>query len=89
VSDWRGYDAIADRYDRMWSTRFEAVARRIWTLLPVRIGADVLDIGAGTGIVLKVLTEMNPKVGTIVMVRSFGGDARASKVAGARIPCMH
>jgi ubiquinone/menaquinone biosynthesis C-methylase UbiE len=51
MSDWRSYDEIAERYDRVWSARFEAVARHIWSLMPPRASDKVLDIGTGTGIV--------------------------------------
>lgn len=51
MSDWRSYDEIAERYDRVWSARFEAVARRIWALMPPRATDRVLDIGTGTGVV--------------------------------------
>jgi ubiquinone/menaquinone biosynthesis C-methylase UbiE len=66
TSEWQGYDAIAERYDRVWSTRFESVARRIWTLIPVRFGAAVLDLGCGTGIVTRILTELNRQPRLIV-----------------------
>lgn len=49
--DWRSYDAIADRYDRVWFGRFDPVARHIWALMPARAGETLLDIGTGTGIV--------------------------------------
>lgn len=49
--DWRSYDEIADRYDRVWFDRFEPVARHIWALMPPRAGDTLLDIGTGTGIV--------------------------------------
>jgi len=58
VSDWRSYDEIAERYDRVWSARFEAVARHIWALVPHRAGDKVLDIGTGTGIVPMALGEV-------------------------------
>src|SRR5213594_1705023 len=66
ASDWRSYDGIAERYDRVWSVRFETVARRIWTLLNPRIGVNVLDIGTGTGIILKILKESSPQPHLIV-----------------------
>ena len=51
MSDWRSYDEIAERYDRVWSARFEAVARHIWALMSPRASDKLLDIGTGTGIV--------------------------------------
>jgi ubiquinone/menaquinone biosynthesis C-methylase UbiE len=57
---------IAERYDTVWSARFEAVARQIGVLVPARIGDKVLHIGTGTGIVARILTEVAPKVGLMV-----------------------
>lgn len=66
MGDWRSYDGIADRYDRVWSARFKAVARRICALVPPRAGDRVLDIGTGTGIVARTLSECAQKPGLIV-----------------------
>lgn len=58
MSDWRSYDGIARRYDRVWSPRFEAVARHLWALAPPRASDNVLDIGTGTGIVPATLGQV-------------------------------
>ncbi len=58
MSDWRSYDEIAERYDPVWSARFEAVARHIWALMPPRASDNVLDIGTGTGIVPATLGKV-------------------------------
>ena len=65
VGDWRSYDEIAERYDRVWSARFEAVARHIRTLTPLRAGDRVLDIGTGSGIVPMMLSEVAPTEGRL------------------------
>ncbi|HET7842364.1 MAG TPA: methyltransferase domain-containing protein [Terriglobia bacterium] len=57
MSDWRSYDAIADDFDRIWSARFTAVARRMAELAAPRAGDAVLDIGTGTGILAAALAE--------------------------------
>jgi ubiquinone/menaquinone biosynthesis C-methylase UbiE len=80
VGDWRSYDDIAERYDRAWSARFEAVARQIWVLVPPHAGDKVLDIGTGTGIVPRTLAEVAPGAGlTVGCDRSRGMLLRARK----------
>lgn len=58
MADWRSYGEIAERYDRVWSARFEVVARHIWALIPPNDGDKVLDVGTGTGIVPRTLSEV-------------------------------
>jgi len=87
VSDWRSYDEIAERYDRVWSARFEAVARHIWALVPHRAGDKVLDIGTGTGIVPMTVGEVAQASGLVVGCDPSAGmllRARA-RVAGLRV----
>ncbi len=79
VSDWRSYDEIAERYDRVWSARFEAVARHIWALVPPRASDNVLDIGTGTGIVPMTLGEVTQASGLAV-----GCDRSAGMLLRAR-----
>lgn len=79
AGDWRSYDDIAERYDQVWSARFEAVARRIWALIPPNAGDKVLDIGSGTGIVPRTLSELTQGAGLIV-----GCDRSAGMLQRAR-----
>ncbi len=86
MTDWRSYDAIAERYDQAWSATFEAVARRIWGLIPPNGGRRVLDIGTGTGIVLRTLSVVSPADRLMVGCdRSVGMVQRAARLAGVRI----
>lgn len=87
MADWRSYDGIAERYDRVWSARFEPVARHIWALMPSRAGDKVLDIGTGTGIVPRILFELAPEPGLVVgSDRSAGMLLRArAQVVGLRV----
>lgn len=79
AGDWRSYDEIADRYDQVWSMRFEAVARHMWALMPPRTGDNLLDIGTGTGIVARTLHDIGQEPGVIV-----GSDRSVRMLARAR-----
>jgi ubiquinone/menaquinone biosynthesis C-methylase UbiE len=79
VGDWRSYDDIAERYDPVWSARFEAVARQIWALAPPHTDDKVLDIGTGTGIVPRALAEKATRAGLTV-----GCDRSAAMLRRAR-----
>lgn len=87
VGDWRSYDKIAEPYDRVWSLRFEVVARRIWALISPKPNDRVLDIGTGTGIVLGVLSEVAEAAHfTVGCDRSAGMLRRArTRVPGRRV----
>ena len=87
MGDWRSYAEIAERYDRVWSARFQAVARHIWALMPPRAGDRKLDIGTGTGIVPRALAEVAQAPGLMVGCDRSAGmllQARA-QVAGLRV----
>jgi demethylmenaquinone methyltransferase/2-methoxy-6-polyprenyl-1,4-benzoquinol methylase len=58
VRDWRSYDEIAERYDPVWSARFETVARHIWARVPTSASDKLLDIGTGTGVVPRIRLEV-------------------------------
>ncbi len=55
MTDWASYDNVAARYDDVWGSRFEAVARLVCGHVSLTRGSCVLDIGTGTGIVLQAL----------------------------------
>lgn len=57
MSDWRSYDGIADRYDHVASSRFRAVALKMWGRLRPSAGARLLDVGTGTGVVPRAASE--------------------------------
>jgi len=57
VTEWSSYDNIAGRYDDVWGSRFESVARSIRERVSLVPGESLLDIGTGTGIVLRSFTS--------------------------------
>jgi SAM-dependent methyltransferase len=71
----------------VWSARFEAVARRIWALTPIRSGDKVLDIGTGTGIVPKTLSEATQASALLVGCDCSAGMLQRARtqVAGLRV----
>jgi ubiquinone/menaquinone biosynthesis C-methylase UbiE len=83
MTDWSSYDNIAARYDEVWGSRFEEVARHIGERVPLPRGSSVLDIGAGTGIVLDALQSRSSDG-----VRWIGCDRSAGmiRVARSRVP---
>ena len=86
MGDWRSYDEIANDYDRVWSARFEAVARQIAALMSSCTKDRLLDIGTGTGIVPATLSKVigAPRV-------SIGCDLSIGMLrqAKARTPGLH
>jgi len=87
VNDWRSYTEIAERYDRVWSGRFEIVARHIWARVPLNAGDSLLDIGTGTGVVLRIRPEVPGGSGLMVACdRSSAMLERArSQLAGLHV----
>jgi len=83
VSDWSSYDSIAQRYDEVWGSRFEEVARHICECFALPPGSSVLDIGSGTGIVLHALGSH-----ALDGARLVGCDKSAGmiRVARSRVP---
>jgi len=83
VSDWSSYDSIAQRYDDVWGSRFEEVARHICECFALPPGSSVLDIGSGTGIVLHALGSH-----ALDGARLVGCDKSAGmiRVARSRVP---
>ena len=57
MDDWRSYDAIAAAYDRIWAPRLETVARYLLALSAPAESARLLDVGTGTGALLRALGE--------------------------------
>ena len=82
MSDWSSYDTIAARYDDVWGSRFEAVARLLCERMPLGRGTAHLDVGTGTGIVLRALASQASGSNLAGCDRSIG----MIRAARARMP---
>jgi demethylmenaquinone methyltransferase/2-methoxy-6-polyprenyl-1,4-benzoquinol methylase len=83
MSDWSSYDNIAERYDGIWGSRFEEVARHLRELIALPGVSSVLDIGSGTGIVLEALRS---KAGADARLVGCEKSAGMIRVARGRVP---
>jgi ubiquinone/menaquinone biosynthesis C-methylase UbiE len=58
MNDWRAYDTVAEAYERVVAARFATVARHLLALARPPEGAQILDLGTGTGAVGVALADM-------------------------------
>jgi ubiquinone/menaquinone biosynthesis C-methylase UbiE len=79
VIPWHTYDDIAGRYEEVCGTRFESAAELLVSRLQPRAGGRALDVGTGTGAVLRVLNRRHPGLGMLV-----GCDLSGPMLAQAR-----
>jgi ubiquinone/menaquinone biosynthesis C-methylase UbiE len=56
--DWRTYDSIASEYARVHAPNFAVPARDLVSLLEIKPGARVLDVGTGTGVAARGSAEV-------------------------------
>jgi ubiquinone/menaquinone biosynthesis C-methylase UbiE len=83
VSGWSSYDGIAPRYDEIWGSRFEEVARHLRERVALSCGSSVLDVGSGTGIVLDALRSQVADQARLVGCDKSAGMIRVARV---RVP---
>jgi ubiquinone/menaquinone biosynthesis C-methylase UbiE len=57
MNDWRAYDTVAEAYERVAAARFATVARHLLSSVRPPEGAQVLDLGTGTGAVGVALAD--------------------------------
>ncbi len=50
MNDWRSYDEVAEAYEHVHAPRLAEVARDLVAFAEIGAGANVLDIGTGTGV---------------------------------------
>jgi ubiquinone/menaquinone biosynthesis C-methylase UbiE len=55
MSDWRGYDDVAETYERVHAPRFAQAARDLVAFAELGEGGRVLDVGTGTGVAAEAL----------------------------------
>lgn len=84
--NWPSYDGIAARYDDVWGSRFEAVARLIWERVSPGPGALVLDVGTGTGIVPRAIG--GARLSDISGVTGCDRSAGMLSIAKTRMPAL-
>lgn len=65
MDDWRGYDSVAEDYDRLWGPRFEIAAGHLLELAPPTPGSRLLDVGAGTGAVASAVGDRQDGVAIV------------------------
>jgi ubiquinone/menaquinone biosynthesis C-methylase UbiE len=85
MTHWSSYDNIASRYDDVWGSRFEEVARSLWERLSPERGASVLDIGTGTGIVPQALGSWALELASVTACDRSNG---MIQVARSRMPAL-
>ena len=71
--DWRGYDEVAEAYERVQAPRTVQVAADLLSLARLPEGGRVLDVGAGTGSSTKAAQEALGPSGLAVGVDSSLG----------------
>ena len=57
MSDWKGYDRVAEVYERVRAPLTAAVAADLLALAGVGPGARILDVGTGTGVAVDAATR--------------------------------
>src|SRR5919197_4252645 len=67
-SDWRTYDGIADDYARVHAPRMALPGRDLVRFVGVTVGARVLDVGTGTGVVARAAAEATGPEGIVAGV---------------------
>jgi ubiquinone/menaquinone biosynthesis C-methylase UbiE len=93
MDDWRSYDRTAETYERVHGPRLADPARDLAKLAGVTAGAEVLDVGTGTGVVASVARErgasatgIDPSEGMLRVARSAHPQARFAVAEAIDLP---
>ncbi len=96
MAGWQSYDGIAERYEEVWGSRFDAGAEHLVSRLRSDAASRALDIGAGTGAVLSALRRWCPQLALVVgcdvsgpmlvRARQRVGDSRVVTANATRLP---
>jgi ubiquinone/menaquinone biosynthesis C-methylase UbiE len=86
-SDWRSFDSVGEEYARLVAPHLGLVAADLVTLLSVRPGQRVLDIGTGTGAGARaaglaagssgIAAGVDPSIGMLLVASREGGASYA------------
>lgn len=66
MDDWRSYDDVAETYERVHARRFAEPARDLVEMVAPAPGAQVLDLGTGTGVAAEIAAEAVGSPATVV-----------------------
>lgn len=84
--------AFFDQHATAWDTQLvvdDELIRSMLRLLPIQAGADVLDIGCGTGVMFPFILSLDPaKVDAVDLSKEMIAIAK-KKATDARIRCTH
>ena len=76
MNDWRSYDEVAEAYERVHAPRLAEVARDLVGFAEIGAGADVLDVGTGTGVAAQAAADagaravgIDPSIGMLEVGR--------------------
>ncbi|HJT37182.1 MAG TPA: hypothetical protein VJ818_02050, partial [Actinomycetota bacterium] len=59
-ADWQAFDDVADDYARAVAPHFASIAADLVAFAEIPSGGKLLDIGTGTGVVLRAAGDVAP-----------------------------
>lgn len=96
LHDWRGYDFVAEEYERVMAPRLALPGRDLVAAVAPEPGGRLLDVGTGTGVVARAAWEAMQGQGVVVGVdasepmllraRGVGGGPRYASAVAIDLP---